>query len=108
MGNHGISHRTLRCKARRTSIPTTSTPSHARDSDREASREALTGVRIGQPTSREREIVSGADDVRTSEGNTAGRVIRERPADPAWSKTLACAYASCAETGRSHGRPTAN
>jgi HB1, ASXL, restriction endonuclease HTH domain len=45
--------------------------------------------------------------VRTSEGKTAGYANRECPDDPAWSQNLACAYASCAGTGRSHGRPTA-
>jgi len=43
---------------------------------REVLREALTGVRIGQPFSRERKIsVPGADAVRLAEGHTAERVI---------------------------------
>src|SRR6266851_6205870 len=33
---------------------------------------------------------------------------RERPNDPAWSETLACAYAPCAGTGRSRDRPFGN
>ena len=33
---------------------------------------------------------------------------RERPGDPAWSKTLACADAPCAGTGRSRDRPFGN
>jgi hypothetical protein len=37
---------------------------------REAPREALTGVRVGQPLSRERSIVQGADAVEVAEGNT--------------------------------------
>ena len=74
---------------------------------REGTGEALTGERIGQPSSRERGIISGADAVLNAEGKTEGRVNRECPEDPAWSKTLACVYASCAGTGRSHGRPTA-
>ena len=39
------------------------------------------------------------------EGYMHGRADRERPDDPAWSQTLACAEASCTGTGRSHGRP---
>ena len=37
---------------------------------REAQREALTGVRVGQPSSREKSIVQGADAVAVAEGNT--------------------------------------
>ena len=36
----------------------------------EAQREALTGVRVGQPLSRERSRVQGADAVAVAEGNT--------------------------------------
>ncbi len=43
---------------------------------REGSSEALTGVRTGQPLSRERTLVSGADMVKNMEGNTDGRVMR--------------------------------
>jgi len=39
---------------------------------REASCEALTGVRAGQPLSRERGTVQGADAVILVEGNTGG------------------------------------
>ena len=74
---------------------------------REGISEALTGERIGQPLSREREIVPDADAVQTAEGKTNRRVKGERLLDPAWSQTLACADASCAGTGRPHGRPTA-
>jgi hypothetical protein len=74
---------------------------------REGIGEALTGERIGQPSSRESDLNSGADTVLNVEGDAARRVNRERLDDPAWSETLACAYASCAGTGRSHGRPTA-
>jgi hypothetical protein len=42
---------------------------------REVRREALTGVHIGQPLSRERKYTPGADAVSTAEGNTAGRAI---------------------------------
>ena len=41
---------------------------------REASGEALTGVCIGQPSSRESGLFSGADAVLLAEGNTDGRV----------------------------------
>ena len=37
---------------------------------REVQREALTGVRVGQPLSRERSRVQGADAVAVAEGNT--------------------------------------
>ena len=41
----------------------------------EALREALTGVRTGQPLSRDRRIVLGADAVVGAEGNMCGRAI---------------------------------
>ena len=42
---------------------------------REVRREALTGVRIGQPLSRDRNVIPGAHAVPKAEGNTLGRVI---------------------------------
>jgi hypothetical protein len=42
---------------------------------REVQGEALTGVRIGQPLSRDRKLVLGADAVQKAEGNTFERVI---------------------------------
>ena len=69
--------------------------------------EASAGERTGQPLNRERPIIPGADTVPNVEGYMHGRADRERPNDPAWSQTLACAEASCAGTGRSHGRPAA-
>ncbi len=69
--------------------------------------EASAGECTGQPLNRERPIIPGADTVPNVEGNMHGRAYRERLDDPAWSQTLACAEASCAGTGRSHGRPTA-
>jgi hypothetical protein len=42
---------------------------------REGFGEALTGARIGQPLSRERFLILGADAVHLAEGNTSGRVI---------------------------------
>jgi len=41
---------------------------------REVRGEALTGVRVGQPLSRENEILLGADALVLAEGNTNGRV----------------------------------
>jgi hypothetical protein len=43
-------------------------PSHAR-CRREAQREALTGVSIGQPLSRERTLIPSADAFHSAEGN---------------------------------------
>jgi hypothetical protein len=65
------------------------------------------GECTGQPLNRERPIIPGADTVPNVEGHTHGRAICERPDDPAWSQTLACADASCTGTGRSHARPAA-
>ena len=42
---------------------------------REATREALTGERIGQPLSRDSFLIPDADAVINVEGNTDGRVI---------------------------------
>ena len=41
---------------------------------REIRREALTGVHIGQPLSRDRNLILGADAVHLAEGNTTKRV----------------------------------
>ena len=46
---------------------------------REAHHEALTGVRVGQPLSRDRKYVLGADAVHLAEGNTAGRASASVP-----------------------------
>ena len=67
---------------------------------REDAGEASVGDHAGQPSSRERSI-PGADVVPLAEGNTHGCAFRQRPDDPAWSQTLACMDAPCAETGRS-------
>lgn len=42
---------------------------------REVRREALTGGHAGQPWSRDRVAISGADVVQLAEGNMSGRVI---------------------------------
>jgi hypothetical protein len=69
--------------------------------------EASAGECAGQPLSRERPVILGADTVPNVEGHTHGRAISERLDGPAWSQTLACAEASCTGTGRSHDRPAA-
>ena len=43
---------------------------------REGFSEALTGVRIGQPLSRDRKVIPSADVVSCTEGKTARRVMR--------------------------------
>jgi len=69
---------------------------------RKNSGEASVGECIGQPLSRERILIPGADAVARS-GRQHGRTRKcERSSNPAWSQTLACAEASCAGTGRSH------
>ena len=52
---------------------------------REGVGEALIGVRAGQPLSRDRNLVLGADAVRCSGRQHGWARYRERPADPAWS-----------------------
>ena len=52
---------------------------------REGLGEALTGEHIGQPSSRGRGIISGADAVLNAEGEMEGRDNCERSEDPAWS-----------------------
>ena len=42
----------------------------------EAVREALTGVRVGQPLSGERLHIRGADALQSAEGNTGRRVMQ--------------------------------
>jgi hypothetical protein len=58
---------------------------------REGTSKASAGVRIGQPLSRESKIIPDADAVDAAEGKTGEARHRERPPDPAWSETLACA-----------------
>ena len=79
--------------------------------DREVGGEASAGGGIGQPLSRERQVIPGADDVPVSEGETDRRnPEREdgparRPPDQV--RGLACAQAPCAGTGRSLVHPGA-
>ncbi len=69
---------------------------------REDTGEASAGDCIGQPLSREINVILGADAVPLAEGNTDGRVTASARPSPARSETLACADAPCAGTGRSH------
>jgi hypothetical protein len=72
---------------------------------REGAGEASAGEYTGQPLSRDRKIVPGADDV-TWCGRQYGWVRnRGHPIGPARSETLACVDAPCAGTGRSRDRP---
>ena len=68
--------------------------------------EALAGERIGQPLSRESFLTRVPTLFERGRQHDRAR-HRERLADPAWSKTLACADAPCAGTGRSRDRPSA-
>ena len=72
---------------------------------REGVGEASAGERVGQPLSRERNLVLGADAVCWAEGHAGGRAIASVRPDPARSKTLACTDALCSETGRSAVHP---
>jgi hypothetical protein len=68
---------------------------------REATREALTGERIGQPLSGEIPIIRSADALVPAEGQHGRARDRECPIGSAPSETLACAHVFCAGTGRS-------
>ena len=46
---------------------------------REVQGEALTGVRIGQPSSRDSSVIPGADAVLNAEGNMPERAIASAP-----------------------------
>jgi hypothetical protein len=72
---------------------------------REGAGEASAGDYIGQPLSRDRKTVPGADDVTWCGRRHGWMRNREHLTGPAWSETLACVDAPCAGTGRSRGRP---
>jgi hypothetical protein len=74
---------------------------------REGLGEALTGECIGQPSSRER-VLSWVPTPCIWWKATHPSASSRAPDDPAWSKTLACADAPCAGTGRSRDRPFGN
>ena len=67
--------------------------------------EASAGGRAGQPLSRDRKLVPGADAVCVAEGKYVQARKRERLDGPAWSEKLACAHAPRPGTGRSPGWP---
>ena len=56
--------------------------------------EALTGVRVGRPLSREKGISRVPTLFMLRKAKRSG-ASSERLTDPAWSKTPACAYAPC-------------
>ena len=56
---------------------------------REDAGEASAGERAGQPLSRDRKLIPGADTVCVAEGNMSKSAKRERLGDPAWSNNLA-------------------
>jgi len=74
---------------------------------REGHGEALTGGCIGQPSSRER-VLSWVPTPCIWWKATHPSASSRAPCDRAWSKTLACADAPCAGTGRSRDRPFGN
>ena len=61
---------------------------------REGAGEASAGEGIGQPLSRERSLVPGADAFQIAEGDTDGRVSASARTGPAWSETLTWGYSS--------------
>jgi len=67
--------------------------------------EALTGVRAGQPLSREIRLVRGADAVPQAEGHIVGGASASRRRTPRGRRTCACTESSCARTGSSHCSP---
>ena len=74
---------------------------------RENGGEASAGEGIGQVLSPENYVLPERRRV-THRGRQYGQAQRTRGLNgPAWSKTLACAEAPCAGTGRSHDRPPA-
>ena len=72
---------------------------------REGAGEASVGVRAGQPLSRDRKPVPGADAVCVAEGNILERVSASTRVARRGRRTLACTQALCTGTGRSPGRP---
>ena len=71
---------------------------------RETVREALTGVRAGQPLSGVNSV-RDADALEVAEGNTAVRINASARPDPASSETLARTSIFCTGTGRSPPLP---
>jgi hypothetical protein len=73
---------------------------------RETCGEALTGVRAGQPLSRDSLLIPSADAVDKAEGNTTERDIASTPFGPAWPEDSGT-HAPCLGTGRSPVWPVA-
>jgi hypothetical protein len=73
---------------------------------REVQREALTGVQTGQPLSRERFKVQGADAVSVVEGNTMQCDIASAALALRGLRPLARLYTPCTGTGRSPAWPS--
>jgi hypothetical protein len=63
--------------------------------------EASLGERTGQPLSRDRKLIPGADAVGVAEGKYVQERQRKRLGNPVWSKNLARTHAPCTGTGRS-------
>ena len=74
---------------------------------REGVGEASAGEHTGQPLSRERLIIPGADAVPKWKAIRTGAPIASARTTRRGRETLACADAPCTGTGRSHGRPAA-
>src|SRR3954449_8864404 len=71
---------------------------------REARREALTGERVGQPSSGVSQV-RGADALRPAEGHTTGVVIARRPSTPRRRRTWHARTPPVREPGDLHRRP---
>jgi hypothetical protein len=71
---------------------------------REAWREALTGVRVGQPSSGVNQL-RGADALRPAEGHVPGVAIARRPVTPRRRRTWHARKPSAREPGDLHRRP---
>jgi RNA-directed DNA polymerase len=72
---------------------------------REGVGEALTGVRAGQPLSREIRCIQGANAVRRAEGNTKGAALARRASTLRGLRPCACTETHHAGSGRSHTWP---
>ena len=67
--------------------------------------EASAGERAGQPLSRDRKLIPGADAVCVAEGDMFRRASASVWTARRGRRNLACAHAPCTGTGRSLGRP---
>ena len=69
--------------------------------------EASVGERTGQPLSRDRKLIPGADAVCVAEGNMSKSANASAWATRRGRRNLACTQAPCTGTGRSPDRPQA-